>query len=165
VPTLFKDLPDVEPLDVSWGHWLRVQRHNRGRAISWALRNPGRSIQRWTRLPWGRRAFALAVRTHLGRVDVRAMRETMMLIGEGELVGFASFGPAPRGLDELFEQATAFGLALEEIMMRNGHWRSLDDKALALRWMARGEPRMAAQVRLLIDLSEDRPPAALGPGE
>ncbi len=88
-----------------------------------------------------------------------------MLIGEGELVGFASFGPAPRGLDELFEQATAFGLALEEIMMRNGHWRSLDDKALALRWMARGEPRMAAQVRLLIDLSEDRPPAALGPGE
>lgn len=157
---ILKNLPGVEPVRVSWRHWLRMHWHNRKVAMLWALRHPGSTIQRRTRLPWGRRAFALAMRTHLGHVDVRAMREAMMYLDEDELLGYVSFGPDPDGLDEMFEPASAIALGFDEFTIRNGLWDSAADRALAFRWMAKGDLRTAAWVRLRVDLADDRPPTA-----
>ncbi|MGI9116012.1 MAG: hypothetical protein ACR2JV_00035 [Gaiellales bacterium] len=163
MPTFFKKHPQIDPVEVTWRHWLRVRWHNRKLALSWAARHPKSTIQRVTRLPWGRRALRLAIRTHLGRVDVRAMREAMMRMEEDELLGYGFFGPDPRGMDEMYQPASAGGLAFDEVMMRHGHWGGPNDWALALRWRAKGDMRMAAQVRALIDLAEHRPSWALGP--
>lgn len=161
MPTLFTNHPEFDPVEVTWGHWLRVQYRNRTHALRWALRHPASAPQKLTRLPWGRRALPLAVRTHLGRVDVGAMRDAMARMPDAELVRYCAFGPAPRGRDEVFEEANAFDLALDEWAIRRGIWGGHDDWALALRWMAEGEPRIAAWVRVRIDLAEDRPPGAI----
>ena len=97
MPNLFEHHPDIEPIEIPWGQWLRIQCRTRTRVLRQALRHPLAAFQRRTRLPLTRRAFALAVRTHLGRVDVRAMREALMYLEEDDLVRYAGFGPAPRG--------------------------------------------------------------------
>ena len=155
--------PPYTVLDLDADRRLRLRWwwNRRSGSLRWALRHPGNAIQRRTRLPWGRRAFPLAVRTHLGRVDVRAMREAMMLIEDDELIGFGTFGPNPRGLDEVLEPGRAFALCFDEYMLRRGQWGGPDDWALAHRWTMQGEPRIAAWVRARIDLAEDRPPHAI----